>query len=560
MGLPAPTAIRNVGLYIRYSTEEQRHNSHSEELQHDECLRKLQQIHGAGPFNIRVFRDLAVSGAVGLNTPEMPSREYRKGLTDLLQGIADGEVDLVLCWAQDRLSRDEFLWHYLNTMVFQRYQVPVLFARDGHDVSTEEGQIMATVHAMVASMERRKISKNLKAAARVKATEGYHGGLPPYGWQWDPAQERRPRERRRLVRHEAQGAVLLEIRERYMAGWPTVAIVRDLHRRGIRSSRGDLNWTVDQIAKVLRNPVHAGQVRLKGELFVGQHAPLRYWSPEEHDLILQRMAERSHRRVKDPTVEKYLLSGVVYCGHCGHRLIGGKVTGSRRRSYRCVSPRTEGQHRSRGKGCGGALRHCPGVGRNADELEAAVVGAVAQLAQSVAVQSVAQERLEEALAGSDERIAEELRLAEQDLAQVTEGFSRLFGLLNKGSITEAEFGAENQRRREQEAALKGRHEELTQALERRRCRQARMEEAIALLSDFGGLWDTVSQAERRQLLLQVDPHKIGNGKPAQLVPVHAQVICSPAVGLDDTAAAICDQDRVDIILEKLLVAVPRGLQ
>ena len=282
--------IRNVALYIRYSTEEQRNNSFSEEMQRDECLRKLQDTYGPGPFNTRVFRDLAVSGAVGLNTADLPSREYRQGLTDLLHAIAEGEVDLILCYAQDRLARDEYWWHYLNTAIFQRYRIPLLFARDGHDVLTEEGQMLSSFHAMVASLERRKISKNLKAAAKRRAAEGYFGGLPPFGWQWDPSPERRPRERRRLVRNEAQGAVLLQIRERYMAGWPTVAIVRDLHRRGIRSSRGDLRWGVDQIAKVLRNPLHAGLISLKGEITPGQHADIRYWSPEERDLLLQRMA------------------------------------------------------------------------------------------------------------------------------------------------------------------------------------------------------------------------------------------------------------------------------
>ena len=95
---------------------------------------------------------------------------------------------------------------------------------------------------------------------------------------------------------------------------------------------------------------------------------------------------------------------------------------------------------------------------------------------------------------------------EEELTQVREGFSRLFGLLDKGRITEDEFGAENQRRREQESALQMRRDEMSQELQQRRSRQTDMENAIALLSDFDELWETMSQAERRQLLLQVDSH------------------------------------------------------
>ena len=506
MAQPEPHAIRNVALYIRYSTEEQRTNSFSEETQRDECLKKLQDTYGPGPFNVRTFKDLAVSGAVGLRTPDFPGREYRQGLTDLIHAIADGEVDLVLCYAQDRLTRDEFWWHYLNTLIFQRHQIPLLMARDGHDISTDEGQMLSSFHAMVASLERRKISRNLQAAARRRAAEGFFGGLPPFGWQWDPAQERRPRERRRLVRNEAQGAVLLEIKERYLAGWPTVAIARDLHRRGIGSSRGELRWSVDLIAKVLRNPVHAGLISLKGEVFPGQHAELSYWSAEERELLLQRMAERSHRRVKGPSVEKYLLSGVLYCGHCGHRLIGGHQTGREQRTYRCISPRTNGQHRVRRHGKYAELRSCPGLSRDADELEAAVVDVIAELSRAVTVQTAAREQLEQALTLADRRIAEERLAVEGELTQVREGFSRLFELLDRSRITDQEFDAENRRRRDQEQALQARLDELTQRQRQRQGRKAQLEAALALLSDFDGLWQTMSQAERRQLLLQVDSH------------------------------------------------------
>lgn len=498
--------IRNVAIYIRYSTEEQRTNSYSEETQQDECLRKLTDTYGPGPFSTRIFKDLAVSGAVGLNTTDTPTTVYRQGLTDLLNAIADGEVYLLVCYAQDRLARDEYLWHYINSTVFQKYRIPVLFARDGHDVLSEEGQMLASFHAMVSSIERRKISKNIKAAAKRRAAEGYFVGPPPYGWQWDPDQERRPRERRRIVRNEAQGAVLLEIREKFMAGWPTMAIVRDLHDRGIHSPGGGLRWSAPCVTNVLHNPLHAGLIGLKDELYPGQHAALRYWSAEDRDVIVQRLAERSAQRVKVPTVEKFLLCGVLYCGHCGRRLVGGRESRKTSRLYRCAAPRTNGEHRFRRNGTYEGLRECPGVWRSADLLENAVLDVVSQLAHSVAVQSAAREQLDAALTAEDTSIKHELATVDQELEHMGKGFSRLFNLLDKGSITEDEFGVENQQRRAQESRLRERRDTLNQQLQQRRSRQMQKERALSLLSNFDELWQKMSQAERRQLLLEVDPH------------------------------------------------------
>jgi len=151
-------------------------------MQTDQCLQRLRQVHGEGPFSIRTFRDLGKSGAIGLDNPAFGGKEHREGLDAIVKAMADGELDLMLCYSQDRLARDEFLWHFMNATIFQKYRVPVLFARDGHDVMTEEGQMIGTIHALAASLERRKISKNVSAACQRRAAEGYLAGPTPYGW------------------------------------------------------------------------------------------------------------------------------------------------------------------------------------------------------------------------------------------------------------------------------------------------------------------------------------------------------------------------------------------
>jgi len=528
--------IRNVGLYVRYSTDEQRQNSFSEELQTDQCLERLQQVHGEGPFNIRTFRDLGRSGAIGLDNPAFGGKEHREGLDAILKAIADGELDLMLCYSQDRLARDEFLWHFMNATIFQKYRVPVLFARDAHDVMTEEGQMIGTIHALAASLERRKTSRNVAASCLRRASEGYLT-LPPYGWEFDPTQTPGPRVRRRIVRVEAEGAVLLEIRDRYMSGWPTAEIVRDLHRRGIPSPSGALRWSTDGLLKVLTNPVNAGLVKCNDQIYPGAHADLRYWTPEDREAILLRVAERRDHPLMLKPVEQYLLAGVVYCEHCDRRFVGNRSWRRNVRQYSCHAPQTDGEHRRRGKdGKLGDLRSCPGITRRADELEAAIVQAVRDLANSPAVQKMAQDRLQAAMDQKDTRLQEELVGVTKEIGRVQQGFTRLFAMLDEGKIVPEEFEAENARRRAEKEALESRRTHLAAELTQRRSRLAELTAALELLRDFDRLWDKMTMGERKELLRRIDPHmtirreddhNIVTIRPGWTKPIEITFVCRP---------------------------------
>ncbi|MEN6642409.1 MAG: recombinase family protein [Armatimonadia bacterium] len=528
--------IRNVGLYIRYSTEEQKAKSFSEEMQTEQCLQRFEAVYGKIPHNLRVFKDLGKSGAIGLDNPAFGGKEHREGLEALLNAMADGELDLVLCYSQDRLARDEFLWHYMNATIFQKHRIPILFAREGHDLLTEEGQMIGTLHALAASLERRKASRNVVASCQRRASEGYLT-LPPYGWEFDPTQVPGPRVRRRIVCNEAEGAILLESFSRYTSGWPTAEMVRDLNGRRILSPSGGHNWTTDGLLKVLANPVHAGLVRHKNRLYPGQHAPLRYWSPEQRDLLLLRIEERRDHPLKIKAVEDYLLAGILFCKHCGRRLVANRSWRRNVQQYSCHSPQTEGQHRRRGKdGKLGDVRSCPGISRRADELEAAIIQAVRDLANSPAVQKMAQDRLQAAMDEKDTRLQDELAGVTKEVARVQQGFTRLFAMLDEDKIQPDEFEAENDRRRAEQEALENRRARLEAEIAQRRSRLAELTAALELLRDFDRLWDKMTMGERKELLRRIDPHMtirreddlhIVTIRPGWTEPIEITFVCRP---------------------------------
>jgi DNA invertase Pin-like site-specific DNA recombinase len=493
---------RRIALYRRYSTEEQRQKSHSAEMQDDECRKRLAERHGDAPLDLTYYDDFGISGAVGVRDPNNPRAEYRPALTQLIEDIADGKIDEVVVYAQDRLARDEYLWHFLNTMIFRKYEVPVIFARDHHDLSTDEGQMLSSFHAMAAQLERRKISKNVSAATKRRLSEGYINGKVPFGWQHDPDQVPGPRVRRRLIRNEAEAAALMDMFRQYMSGWATLAIVRDLQRRGVPCGKHPpSHWTTDAVLRVLRNPIHCGLVRYKDEYFPGAHAHLAYWSEEDHQRLQQKMGERTCKYEWADRAEQFFLSRLIFCGHCGRVLVGSRNVRTGVRCYHCRASIYEGRPDSDPN-----LRQCPGLTKEADELERVVVNALRVLANSEQMRSAAEGQLQQALHEREEQLRLELEGVGKDLRRLDDGFTRLYQRLDARLITETEFDQENQRRRELQEGLIAREAQLQTELTQKQQRQFELAHAVTLLRDFDQLWDTMPAGERREFLRQIDPH------------------------------------------------------
>jgi DNA-binding NarL/FixJ family response regulator len=205
--------------------------------------------------------------------------------------------------------------------------------------------------------------------------------------------------------------------------------------------------------------------------------------------------------------------------------------------YSCHSLQTDGEHRRRGEdGKLGDIRSCPGITRRADELEEAIVQAVRDLANSPAVQQMAQERLQAAMDEKDTRLQEELAGVVKEIGRVQQGFTRLFAMLDEGKIEQNEFDAENQRRRAAQEALENRHAHLEAELAQRRSRQAELAAALDLLRDFDRLWDKMTMGERKELLRRIDPHMtirreddqhIVTIRPGWTKPIEITFVCRP---------------------------------
>lgn len=178
---------------------------------------------GADKFDVQIFTDAGVSGAVKLAS--------RPAGSDLLAAMAPG--DTVIASKLDRMFRSASDAIAMFDMFKERGVDLVLFDISHEPVSAGVGKLIMTILAAVADMERIRIKERTAEGRKAKKAKGGPVGEVPFGY-------RKVGEGRGavLVPDEGEKAAEWTMRARYQDGHKLVAISRDLAEIGILSRAG----------------------------------------------------------------------------------------------------------------------------------------------------------------------------------------------------------------------------------------------------------------------------------------------------------------------------------
>jgi site-specific DNA recombinase len=263
--------------------------------------------------------------------------QYRRMLAD----IADGQLDAVLVWHTDRLTRHpRELEEYIDAC--QPHAVLTHAVTSGDlDLTTADGQCFARILGAMARKESDDKSRRIRRKHEELAQAGKlaGGGTRPFGYQAD---------RRTIEPDEA--AIVREAAERILAGDSLRSLAADLNRRGVATVTGT-RWVSSVLRRQLLSARISGQREHHGEIV----------APGDWDAIITpAQTARLRAMLTDPerrtnrTARRYLLTGLLRCAVCDSRLI--------------ARPRTDGRGRylcAKGPGLPG----CGGVAILADNLE-----------------------------------------------------------------------------------------------------------------------------------------------------------------------------------------------
>jgi len=289
----------------------------------------------------------------------------RPGLERLRDLVTEGQVETVLVYAPDRLSRN-YAYQVLLLEEFSRSGVETVFLKAAHGDSPEE-RLVVQFQGMIAEYERAQIAERSRRGKRHRAKLGCVNVLSgaPYGYRYVRKTEA---SEAHYVVVEAEAEVVREVYRFYTQEfWSIGAIARELNHRNIPTRSGKGPWERSTVWGMLRNPAYQGRacfgkteaiprqrvtkrLREKGgfsqRCSAGHERPRQEWieiavpalvSEATFALAQERLLENqrlSARRTKLPT----LLQGLLVCGQCGYGLYRTSTKTTRRQAqyYRCL--------------------------------------------------------------------------------------------------------------------------------------------------------------------------------------------------------------------------------
>lgn len=160
---------RAVG-YTRVSTDEQAREGVSLENQEN----KIRAYAESQEWElVKIYREEGYSGKV-INRPE---------LNKMLSDIKEGDIDTVLVYKVDRLTRKQKdLWHLLED-VFDPAGVGFKSVIEPFDTTTAQGKAFLGMLGVFAQLERDTIAERTKDSLALKTEKGEYLGTPPLGYR-----------------------------------------------------------------------------------------------------------------------------------------------------------------------------------------------------------------------------------------------------------------------------------------------------------------------------------------------------------------------------------------
>lgn len=234
----------------------------------------------------------------------------RPAWTEMLRLAKAGEVDVVVVRHVDRLLRNPRARADLRDT--------------GLRVADQSGNLMDDFALGILSEVATKESDVRSDRQKKAETRRVDAGLPPRGGHRHFGYSRDEHE---VVPEEA--AILREMADRWLKGETAAALARELNDRGVETTRGNA-WSGRSLQKCIQSPRLAGLRVHNGTEHEGS------WEPILSRELHARLVAFTSGPTRQPP-ERYLLTGLLFCGRCGHHLNGKdhqQTAGGRRYSCR----------------------------------------------------------------------------------------------------------------------------------------------------------------------------------------------------------------------------------
>lgn len=293
MELMEVNSLKNVGIYVRVSTEEQAKEGYSIAAQKEKlkayCISQ-------GWANYKFYID------EGKSAKDI----HRPSLELMLRHIEQGIINTVLVYRLDRLTRSvRDLYSLLD--YFDKYNAVFRSATEVYDTGSATGRLFITLVAAMAQWERENLGERVKMGQVEKARQGQYSAPAPFGFT---------KEGEYLVKNPKEGEILLDMIDKIKKGYSLRKLADYLDESDAVPKRG-YKWHITSILTMLKNPVLYGAFRWGDEIIEGAFDG--YISREEFEQLQKILHDRQNFKKRE-TYSIFIFQTKIICPNCGNRL------------------------------------------------------------------------------------------------------------------------------------------------------------------------------------------------------------------------------------------------
>ena len=295
--------MKRCAIYTRKSTEdglEQDFNSLQAQREACEAYIKSQQHEGWKPVRT-AFDDGGFSGG----TMDRPA------LTKLLAAVERHEVDIIVVYKVDRLTRSLADFSKIIEKLDQ-HDVSFVSVTQAFNTTSSMGRLTLNVLLSFAQFEREVTAERIRDKIAASKKKGmWMGGNLPLGYDVVD---------RKLEINEKEAATVRQLFNLYIELGTVRLLKAEADRLGITTKRiirkdgsvaGGKSFLRGNLYRLLSNPLYVGLIPHKGETYSGQHEAIidqETWDQVQGTMSGNRRERLSPTNVKAP----FLLTGLVF--------------------------------------------------------------------------------------------------------------------------------------------------------------------------------------------------------------------------------------------------------
>ena len=287
-------------IYARFSSSNQRDESIEGQLRECHAFALSKGLVVVGEYIDRAFS---------------ATTDQRPDFQRMIRDSAKREWECVICWKHDRFARNRYDAAFYKAKLKEN-GVSILYAKE--DVPEgPQGIIIDSIMEGFAEYYSANLSENVKRGLYESALKRQTMGVMVYGYS----------EKDRHYVPNEDAPIVKRVFEEYASGKSSKEIYSRLNDEGLRL-RGH-PFGKNSVPRIIQNPKYKGEYSYK-DIFDPHGVPA---------IVSEDLWEKANNMLgkrKDAPARKYeafLLTGKLFCGHCGEPMTAGGGTGKSGKRY-----------------------------------------------------------------------------------------------------------------------------------------------------------------------------------------------------------------------------------